>query len=69
MKAHNKRKMEIEKKQIYAQQLISEATVRLTRATTTQNMAEILATQALLQTGNKMPAEATCNQGFWCSAR
>jgi hypothetical protein len=57
-----KRKAQIEKKQSEGEQLIAEATQRLAKATSTStsdmNVKDILAAQALLQTGNAMLAES-----------
>ena len=56
---YRKRKHEIEAKQTDAQKLISEAADRLTKATASKNIADVLAAQALLQSGNKMLVESS----------
>jgi hypothetical protein len=58
-KVYQKRKNDIEKKQADAQQLISEPADRLTKATSSKNMVDILAAPALLQCGNKMLADTS----------
>jgi beta-N-acetylglucosaminidase len=49
---YQKRKREIEQKQVDAQKLISEAADRLTKATASKDIADILVAHALLQSGN-----------------
>jgi hypothetical protein len=56
---YQKRKREIEQKQVDAQKLISEAADWLTKATASKDIADILAPQALLQSGNKMLVESS----------
>jgi hypothetical protein len=58
MQLIEKKKSEAVQKQKQAETLITEANDRLTRAATAQNMTEILAAQALLQSGSVQLKEA-----------
>jgi len=58
MQLIEKKKSEAVQKQKQAETLITEANDRLTRAATAQNMTEILAAQALLQSGSLQLKEA-----------
>jgi D-serine dehydratase len=58
MQLIEKKKSEAVQKQKQAETLITEANDRLARAATAQNMTEILAAQALLQSGSVQLKEA-----------